>query len=688
MLKKIPTDIEAFNKFINTTDDRQKTYHESLIPKFTKEGKFDYTDAVKKIDDKPRWEAWEWTKEESAHWSDFRIENDKLYAEVKNPDNTNKSKSENALYKNINLCVDYDKKHKLIERIFLGMSSYGIDRELFGIQQDLLEYDTPLRKISIKYEKQMPLSDFEKKLIDKYVAMNKQLPETIKYVMNELPLMAEKWPGFFERLFISKEKADKASNTICLPPPVMEGSFSPAVSFYMPTPEESQAYINDFNKYVNALILDLNAHFDKGREIQYLVHEEEDEDTKKVTLHDEVSEMFHKLMDKKKNSIDICSFDQDLDDYRGLWSDERKKMDVVLKAFNIKDNLLGDFYEEFYEFIKDKFAAKREQVTIQHPPGVQLQGQEIDELRMETIQRFESGASTYFDVEDWHIILDSLERKRDETNKAKYLEIALIQHPNHPMLLLRKASEESDKQNYKVALDIINSAENKESGNHPNFFLIKANILCKLHSTDQAIPLYEKLLNAKGMGLENFQKIAYDNLIGIYQKQEKYLECIALTKDQLEKNKKDVELLSELCKYYRLAGLHKEAEEMINETLENNPDNSAIIEQLGHIYFENKEYGKAIKQFEKAYEIDKHDNYYCLFHKGKVLMEMKEYANAAVCFEICILHYHFGKDFHIAASHCYKELDMPYLVDYHISKIIELDPEFTESLNIMKFQGN
>ena len=77
-----------------------------------------------------------------------------------------------------------------------------------------------------------------------------------------------------------------------------------------------------------------------------------------------------------------------------------------------------------------------------------------------------------------------------------------------------------------------------------------------------------------------------------------------------------------------------------------------------------------------------------MFYKGNAYVEMKNYSDAATCFETCVLYYHFDKEYHIAAMHCYKELNMPYLVDYHINKILELDPEFSESLNIIKEQSN
>ncbi len=689
MIQKIPTDIELFNKYINVTDDRQFVIHEYLIPTISPDGKWDYTNAAKKIDDKNRRDTWDWPNDRSEQWSKFRKINDDLYANLANAQGDEREQLKSKLNANIKACIDYDKEHKVVEGILLSDKANYDDKEAFGVQQDLYEIDNPIHKISFKYEKQIPFSELDKELIAKYVEMHNELPLTTKYVIEELNAMTEKLPAFWERLFICKEKGDKASNTICMPPPPMKGSYGPVVSFYMPTAEEQKQYIDDFNKYIDDLINDTNAYFEHVSEVQKLIYDDEEDPDTSESLFYQVDRLYHKLFDKDKNSIDICTFDENFDDFKGAWSDERKKMQKVSDEFSLKNNVFGDVWEELYDLLKAKFAPKpKNVVNLQQASVNPTSNPDFDEFKKETLQRFESGISNFFDAEDWHVIIDNFEAKHDDKNKEKYLEIALTQHPESAKLLIRKASEEADKHEYKNALSIIDKAETLESQHHPNFYLIKGRILCNLYLTNQAIPLYEKLFNSKGIGLDHYQEIAYYNLIDIYEGQKNYLECISITKDMLDKHKDNDTYTARLCSYYRMAGLLKEAEELVTAYLEKNPDNAICNEELGHIYNENKEYWKAINQYDKAFEINKEENYNSLFYKGKAYVERKDYSDAATCFETCVLYYHFGKEYHIAAMHCYKELNMPYLVDYHINKILELDPEFSESLNIIKEQSN
>ncbi len=688
MIQKIPTDIELFNKFINETDNRQHIFHEYLIPKLTPDAKWDYTDAEKHVDEKTRVECWGWTKDVSEQWSRFRSINDELYNKLANAEGEERNQLTKQLNENISKCIEYDKKHKVIIGILFGGHSNNDDKKVFNVKQDVMQFETPLRTISFTYEKQLPFSDFEKKLIDKYVEMYNQLPKTTKYVINELNAMAELLPGYWERLFICKEKADKASNTICFPPAAMKGGYSPAISVYIPTAEEQQLYINEFNTSINDLIHELNAHFDHVNEIQKLIHGEDEDEKKSKTLFSQVDAMYHKLLHQNKNSIDVCIFANDFDEFKGVWSDERKKMEKVWDVFIKKDNVLGDVWQELYDLLKAKFAPKPRAANMPPPLNMPPSNPEFDELKKETMQRFETEVSTFFDAEDWHIILDNYGAKNDLKNKAKYLEIALTQHPESSTLLLRKADEEVSKQEFKKALDLVNKAETLETYHHPNFYLIKANILCQLHTPELAIPLYDKLINTKSPGVERYQQIASYNLLDIYENMGNYLECISITKNLFEKNKNDEILFQRLCGYYRSAELFKEAEETIAAFIADNPDNASSIEQLGLSSIENKDYRKAIEYFDKAFNINKDENYGSLFHMGNAYIELKEFDDAATCFETSILYYHFDKKSHLAAVQCYKELDMPYMVDYHINKILELDPEFTESLNIMKEQGN
>ncbi|MEI8203844.1 MAG: hypothetical protein WCH34_12560 [Bacteroidota bacterium] len=407
-----------------------------------------------------------------------------------------------------------------------------------------------------------------------------------------------------------------------------------------------------------------------------LVYDEDEEHNSRNKLYNEVDEMIEELTHNwSKYTLNSSFLDDDFQDFLGFWSKERKVAEKAWDEYIARDHAFSNAYDALIEFLEERFhSKKREEEPAAEPVW------EVDDLRAETIQRYESGiGSPFFDIDDWHIIMDNYQHKFDEENKAKALEKAFMQHPENPTLLLRKAQEEMGKHNYKNALDWVSKAEKTGPPYHPNFYMIKANLLCQMHAPDQAIPLYNKLINAEGMGLEWFHENALLRLIDIYSKQNNLSECIRLSKELLDMDPDDTYNINRLCEFYRQAGMFKETEELANRHLEQQPECALCLAQLAYLKKEEKDFYKAIKLFKEAYAIDEEENYSYLYEAGKVYQELKHYADAIGCFERCVFHYHFGIEYHIAAAACYKALNMPYAAEYHQSKIIELQPERTNA---------
>jgi len=698
MLNKIPKDIEGFNKFITETDDCQHNIKDHYIYPLTAEGKNDYGSKDTKILKEPSWKIWSWTNDESLQWTMFRTTHVELYSAYNKANDTEKPSLLQSLNQNIASCTTYEREHKLIERFMFCNSTNYIDRETFGIQQDLLVYETPLREISILYEKQVPLSDFEKELIDKLVELHKEYKGVSQEDLDKIKELNDQLPVFWENIFESKVRFDKATSRLCLPAPVMEGSYSPVVSFYVPTAEELQSYVDDCNKYIGDFYK-RNQKFNDQYNIlyqkiygKYEEDEDENDDNKPVTLYDEVYKMSQELFDRPGSSIDLCSLDDNFEEYKGIMYDDNKIIEKAWDEFAKKERIMSDMFDALAKFLNDRNSERNEQTNT--PQNAQesenvSRNPEMDELRQETIQRYESNMdNVYLDADDWHIVLDNFEQKRDEKSKAIALKKALTLHPESETLLLRKASEEVNKHEYKKALEIVNKVEKLNEGHHPNFFTIKANILCKLHAPNEAIPLYNKLLAAQGIGMEWYHEHVRYFLIDIYDEQRNYAECIRLIKELLEIKPDDENLISKLSYYYRQNGMKDEAEKTALNYLEEHPESTESIEQLGHLYLENKDYKKALEMYDKSYELNKDENYGILYNKGNLLMELKRFDEAAVCFETCILHYHLDKEFHIAAAKCFTELDIPYVAEYHQRKLAELDPGFSVNLNKLEPSGN
>jgi len=679
MAQQIPAEVESFNSYIINTDDCQRALVEHTVYPADTEGKTNYLSPDKKVLNEPAWMGWNWTEEESRQWSLYRQRHDQLYRGYSRAEGVEQNSRQELLNENISACIAYSLEHRLLEHIALsGQTTLG-QLQTFGIKQDILQYKTPLRTITIQYEKQNPLSDFEKEFIDKYIALHNLVPERTGQILGEINELHSSLPGLWKKISIVREKADKASNTISLPPPEMKGSYSPVTSFKILSAEETQQHVDDFNAYIHQFQGEINSLCDRSDALAEEVYDEDANGESRNSLFNEVDKMHRDLHKSwEKYSIETMTLHDDFDEFLEAWGDEDEKITAPWSDFIKEQHVFMDVYNALVVFLNEKFNGKEEDIeTVSGPPSG-----DPDDIRTETIKRYESemNSGIYFDIDDWHIILDHYEHKHDGKNKDIALEKAFAQHPQNATLLLRKAQEEAGKHEYQKALAFVKQAEAQGPPHHPNFYFIKANIFCQVHAPEQAIPLYNKLIASRDQGLEWFQEHARYRLIDIYAGQKKYFECIELCKELLEKKPDDENTIADLCSYYREGKMFKEAEEAAKNFLQKFPNSSQCMEQLGLLYLETGEYEKAAEQFENSYAVNKNENYGRLFHKGKALIALKRFSEAAVCFETCLFYYHLDKEYHLAAAQCYKQLKMPYAAAYHYRQALALDPECAEAL--------
>ena len=692
VINRIPTDIEDFQTYINETDDEQKKTDKhgfSIYPKDAN-GKPIYgrSEGVVKIVNEPVYRKWDWIEEESKEWSRFRKEYNKLYKKyiVDKANATLKKQLEDI----INNCIAYDRKQQLVERVASSGNSNTIHIDMFRIRQDILEYDTPLRTISLKYEEELPLIKLEKEFIEKYIQLHSHTIEIgarIRKLRDDIKEVKNTFPAFFERFPFMKDKADLASNTIFLPPPNFKGMWSEAVSFVVPTPEINQQRVDDFNKHQFQFHAEISAMCNRCGELYEELQNVEkifDEETGEYTdpLFKEVEELQTKVFDIFNGTIDSMSLDSDYNEFTEAFgsSVETEQASNDWEKLVDEQSLLMAIYNSFINFIQEKFnqteeGEETEAVDISAPQ----KDDDTDDLRAETIKKYQTdldnNTNNYFDTQDWHIILDAFAAKYDNKNIDIAMERALTQHPENAVMLTRYAHLEADKHNYQKALQLIKQAEEQGPEQHPNLPFGKANIYCQLHTPDLAIPIYKKLAADVRKEMTWWRTHSLDRLIDIYDEKKEYNECIKLSKEALEERKEDETLISNLALYFSNNKQYDEAEKLLTEFIKNHPESAECNERLGTIYVDLKQFEKAIECFDRTYEIDKQENYGALNLKGKALMELKKYAEAIVCFEVCILHFKLTPDYHISAAQCYAELKLEKQATYHYRKALSLDPD-------------
>ena len=673
MLKLIPTDIEHFNTFIKKTDDCQHEMMERIVFPLKSDGSYDFASPNKKTVNEPAWQRWGWTEVESLRWSRFRRDNDELH----------KSGKKELLEKNIAECIAFEEEHRLIHRLIEGRGTKPEHEKAFGIWQDIIQHKTKLRTFTLRYEKQIPLSDYEKMFIKKYIELHEHVYASERKLCSQIKETHGTIPDLWEKIYVAKYKIDKATNHLYLPPAEMKGDFSPTQFYKVPTEEEQHKMVEDCNKYLAEFGKETDRLCERTNAFDELVYAEsyyEGHDAQQDPLFVEVEKMHNELYDNSgKYSIEPVSLYNDFQEFCGASSDENKKTMAAWDDFILHENVFMEVYNTLMDVNNYKAEQHSENNEDADDTDSNITGSEIDDIRAETIQRYESGTAAFFDVDDWHIILDNYEQKYDQKNKADALEKAFTQHPQNATLMLRKAQDEMGKHEYQKALELIKQAEAQGPPHHPNLFFIKGDVYLQMHAPELAIPLYNRLIAAKGEGAEKVHQRARLKLADIYASQEKYDECIELSKEMLKSNPDDENIVANLSLCYQNNGMLKEAQETVENYLKKFPESVRCMEQLGKVYIEAKDFYKAAKLFEDCYDMNPCENHHILNEKGKIMMELKHFNSAVVCFETCLFHYHIDKDIHMNAARCYTELKMPYAARFHYHKAIEIDPNCLEA---------
>jgi tetratricopeptide (TPR) repeat protein len=703
MFTRIPGDVGLFRAYINKTDDCQIAIDSigfTIYPRKA-DGKIDYNNKEdrKEIKGHPMFERWGWTDEESSAWTEYRKKYNELYSkfsEIK--DNL---ELQRQLEKIISEVIDYDNKHLLIERVANGINTTEPQMEIFNIRQDILKIKTPLRTIKVKYEKAIPLNAFEKNLIEKYVSLHKHTVEIKKHaekLRKEINNLSKLLEPFWPQYYIMKEKGEKASNNVFIPPPRMKGSISDVISFKVPSLEESQKAIDDFSKYsqnFHQQILKLASQMEIVEEKQKWAQEFFDEEQHEYTdeLFKEVDDLFGEIFDDTCNSLNVLSLDDEQQEFLGAFGEAMDEVSNVCddwSAFIDKYNILMTVYNNFVRYTNGSYDDEGDEDirinisdTIKNNPS----DEDSDDMNTETIKRYESDlllkTNTYFDTADWHIILDYYKRKFDRKNFEAALVRAFGQHPDEASLQVRKASELAEEHLYQQALDLLKKAEAQGPPHHPKLFFVKARIYRNLQSPDLAIPLYQKLIKQETAEPVDWKRDAYENLIQIYEDKKNYAECLRLSQILWAVHQDDEEIVEKVACYNHLSCNTGEAENVLIDFLSHHPKSSLCHERLGHIYFERKEYRKAISSYDKAFTSNRDEFYGAIYHKGEALMELKEYDEAAICFEQCLLFYKLGKEYHVGAAKAYEKLGMQSQVIEHFRKALAIDPDCKEAIDFL-----
>jgi tetratricopeptide (TPR) repeat protein len=598
----------------------------------------------------------------------------------------------------ISMFIDFEHGHHLLQRIADAIYTTQPQMELFNIRQDIFEYKTTLRTIHFKYEKSIPQNDFEKKLLEKYIALHEHAVQVRnkakkirRHIANLYPVLEPLW----QKYAVLKEKADKAANRVFIPSPKMKGAFSDAVQVYIPTPEEAQKAYDDlmqFSKSFHARVTDAaNEMMKVEKEVDWVKSQWSEEELGYTDpLFNEVDELFGEIFNDTCDSFDVLTLDDEHQEFLGDYgnaTDELSNANDDWANFIERYNVFMNVYNHFVEYTNGENIEEKDEELDNIRNASFSSDDEGNDLRAETIRRYKSDlelkTNTYFDSADWHIILDHYQHEFDRKNFEAALKRAFEQHPDETTLQIRKAHELAEAHQYQQALELLKKVEQKGPPYNLRMFTVKANVYRQLKNPDLAIPLYYKIINHEGGEIPEWKKFSYECLVEIYDEKKNYEKCLELSKALLQMFPDDETVVERTGFYYNLTGCSAEAENLLMRFIQYHPQSANCMERLGHVFFDRKEYRKAIEWYDKTFAIDKEENYGSVYHKGKAWMLLKEYDEAAVCFEQCLLFYKLSKEYHVGAAQAYEKLNMQPQVIHHFREALKLDPDCKEAIDYL-----
>lgn len=237
---------------------------------------------------------------------------------------------------------------------------------------------------------------------------------------------------------------------------------------------------------------------------------------------------------------------------------------------------------------------------------------EISRLLERYMSMQEEGKEAYFDADEIEDLLDSFEESEDYTLYEEVLNLGMKLHPNHSGLQIKRCKLLVYNEEYKKALKLIDSITDIQE---PEIDLLRLECYYSLNKCAEAKAYIEKLIQSDCEYLEDvFEYIA--PVLGELGMHEEALDFIRLALCHFPDN---LVLKEELCFNLESTGQIKEAIEICNELIDNNPYSFDDWSSLGRLYSIQGDYDKAIEAFDFALTCDDTDfetkilKAYCLF---------------------------------------------------------------------------
>lgn len=282
---------------------------------------------------------------------------------------------------------------------------------------------------------------------------------------------------------------------------------------------------------------------------------------------------------------------------------------------------------------------------------------------------------TFFDAEDYELIIDYYNQVSFKEKAKKALEMALEQYPNDLSLLLIKVEFLNSSQQFEKSLNILTKI-NKFYPNNIDVVFGLGKIYSIMEFFPKAIESFNQvyeliLLDATQNDL--LQDLAYE-FMQIGQNN----QAIKILKHNLKVNPNDETSIMELGVAFHEAGKFKEAISYFNKTIDNSPYNHLAWFNLATIYNIDENWKDAIFGYEMCLVINEK---FTAAHYGKAnsYIQLKEYQKAIDSFNESFIYDRPHAYAYCSIGECYEKIGDYSKALIFYEKSLEIDDTLPES---------
>ncbi len=294
--------------------------------------------------------------------------------------------------------------------------------------------------------------------------------------------------------------------------------------------------------------------------------------------------------------------------------------------------------------------------------------EELKELLLQYENLRQGRPNSFIEKEGFERIIEYFDEKDKLTEALTVCEYAINQYPNTPDLLLMKANLLLVTKQYKLALTLLDQAEDLDNTD-TNLYILKTDAYLALDMQSKAAKVLEEAIQ----NFDGEEKIdllfeladVYDD----YENFDKVFDCLVniLTIDGANE-----EALHKICFWTDFTGRNEEGITLCKAILEEQPYNELAWFNLGAAYQGIKLHEKAIDAYEYVTAInDKFENAYR--NMGDAHLRLRNYKVAIECLEKLLELSMPEAVVYEAIGHCYDRLENYAQARFYYKKASHLD---------------